>query len=169
VIIYLGSMLPLSSSSPPIPSSKKKLNGQFFFLCGHKKTGSTWPCSEWECQTFDITAKPVSSYPTISPLPSRIGGCIFSVAVSFPSPRTSCYEAFCPMEFGLSSPSIKNEATTGFTLDQRTKLAVHYYNSQYDKLSIFFYLLLIVFLFIPNQNTTTKLTSYEFFLLSNLQ
>jgi hypothetical protein len=85
VIIYL---IPNFQDNPmdrdcglPIPFSIKKLNGRFFSLFSkeNKETGSTWPCSGWQYKTFDVTAKPVSSYLTISPLPV---GCVFSVALT---------------------------------------------------------------------------------------
>ncbi len=102
-----------------------KLNGPLSFL--YRKTRSTWSCSKWECRTFDVTTKPVSSYLTISPLLSfpHIGNgkpYIFC-CITFPSPRTSRYKAFRPTEFGLSSPASLvfklDEAIAWSTLDQR--------------------------------------------------
>ncbi len=111
---------------------KWKLNGPLSFL--NRKTRSTWSCSKWECQTFDVATKPVSSYLTISPLLSfpntGNGKPYIFCCLTFPSPRTSCYKAFRPTEFGLSSPSIlmeitiePDEAIAWFTLDQRSYLA----------------------------------------------
>ena len=66
-------------------SNENGLNGQLFFLHQWRKTGSTWPCSEWGCQTFDITAKPVGSYPTISPLPPENAGSAVYFLLQYPS------------------------------------------------------------------------------------
>ncbi len=111
---------------------KWKLNGPLSFL--FRKTRSTWSCSKWECRTFDVTTKPVSSYLTISPLLSfpntRNGKPYIFCCLAFPSPRTSRYKAFRPTEFGLSSPTILmenqfklDEAIAWSTLDQRSYLA----------------------------------------------
>jgi hypothetical protein len=58
------------------------------------------PCGV--CPAVPVTSDAVRSYRTFSPLPRNAGRCIFCGTFRRVAPP-SCYEAHCPVEFGLSS------------------------------------------------------------------
>jgi len=69
-IIYLGQMLPFTSNGLPWSQAKRTTSSPLFDL----SSGGVYPAK-------NVTIFAVSSYLTISPLPSRLGG-IFSAALS---------------------------------------------------------------------------------------
>src|SRR5690606_19620108 len=52
-------------------------------------SGFIWPFSSWGLPRFRLPGKAVSSYLTFSPFPPRIGGSLFSVALSVPGSSQS--------------------------------------------------------------------------------
>ena len=53
-----------------------------------------------------LPREPVSSYLTLSPLPSHVEGGLLSAALAVGYPP-GCYPASCPVEFGLSSRAFR--------------------------------------------------------------
>src|SRR5579859_7447148 len=67
---------------------------------------SAWSCSEWGLPSQPVTRPLVSSYLTISPLPtipSRAQQAVCFCCTILKVALTGRYPAFCSMEFGLSS------------------------------------------------------------------
>lgn len=79
-------------------------------LAGHAHNGCLLEIAHRRVyQAFILTNKAVGSYPTISPLPTKVGG-FLSVALSVPqvpfleSKSPSVTRSDCPLVSGLSSP-----------------------------------------------------------------
>ena len=90
MIIYLGLLLPISSSDLPLDGNEQ------LPLCVR-----SWSCSEWGLPSRIVAYPLVSSYLTVSALPPKMrsifGGGLLSVALALESPPPGS------MELGLSS------------------------------------------------------------------
>ena len=98
MVISLDRVLPHGSCS--LPGTRKETGS----LLTPKRLVPAWPCSCWGLPGRRITAAPVVSYTTISPLPSRAVYFCGPIRQVLPkNPRPGCYPAACPVECGLSS------------------------------------------------------------------
>ena len=95
--IHLGAPLPIRSCNHPnlLGLKRPRPLRATRFLLGFASGGA--------CHTSDVTITVVGSYPTVSPLPSELGG-LFSVALSLGLPRAGVTRRLCFMKSGLSSP-----------------------------------------------------------------
>jgi len=83
VVIHLRPVSPPALSG--LPGDLGQAAGAAVHAAGHRSP-PIWPCTGWGLPGRRVTATPVRSYRTFSPLPPEGGG-VFSVALSVGSPR----------------------------------------------------------------------------------